>query len=160
RNALTTLSADLDRVGASPYVWDASDAAMAGTTYKLTPGAKYPTGAAISFPSTSTRATATPRAATEFGGDWRRTWVNKARLNLNDLSWLKPYAQTQFISYPAPGMTGLIDTTDANLTLAIQQRQTLAKEIYQRLLAATGAQHPDTAAMPPVSAPGTPEYDA
>jgi hypothetical protein len=152
RRMVTTHSFDLDQPGLTPWIWDPSDAT---TLYTLTTG--YPTGAAKKFPPLANRASVLVPAGSEFRSynpnanppppnqdpkvDWRGNVGPGTTLQRLDLT-------RKLTDYPAPDPhTGRI--TDAvTLATAISDRQKFAKDIYNVLVAVTGATDPNTAAAP------------
>ncbi len=140
RSLVTTLSADVDRPGAAPWVWDPS-----AQPYALRSGSPFPSGNAIPFPTRGTP----PPPGSDFGTDWRSLTAKLGRVALD-----RPLP-----SYPRPDpSTGRI--TDLAGFLAAQSARTeLARALFDRLRAATGATEPAVAALRAVAgAPG--EFEA
>jgi hypothetical protein len=176
RTLITTHSADLDRPGVAPFVWDPNDQSATTTRYQLAitdpdPGKWFPTGQPIPYPALTLRDTPaqaggpavpagsefnTPGAAQGAAGiDWRAVSATLGRLDLG----------RTFQPYPTPkaGANNLLDTTDATamaqFTAAQTDRQQAAQQIFKRLQAATGALDPTTAFNPPYGVT-SPEYRA
>jgi hypothetical protein len=158
RTLITTLSADLDRPGATPFVWDPADNPMAGnpTRYQLAttnpdPGQWFPTGQPIPYPALTLRDSGGVPTGSEFnvpgaaqgaaGIDWKAISAALGRIDLS----------RTFLPYPAPTLNNntLIDTTipanQTQFTAAQNDRQQAAQQIYNRLRAVTGALDPGTA---------------
>lgn len=157
RNLLTLLSADLDAPGATPWVWDPNatgqpafePAAAVATKLQLFQAANTAQftlngNNVIPFPKPVSRG-GTPgiSTGTEFdgpaGGDsWRSLTAKLGRINL----------YRRLTDFPEAA-NGLIDLTNAANATAVQnafnERQAMAKEIYDVLRAVTGAQEPNTA---------------
>jgi hypothetical protein len=141
RRLLTTTSFDLDRPGVVPYVWDPADP---NTAYRFDPTRGYPTGAPIPFPNPTTARGATP-ANSEFSPQtWQSVDALAGRLNLD-----RPLR-----AYPAPDATTGVITNVAGYTQALNDRQQLARDLFDRLRRLTGA------ADPAAAAPGSREHDA
>jgi hypothetical protein len=142
RNLVTTLSMDIDRPGALPYLWDLTPTST--TPYAIRPPAPgvptFPTGNPISFPALTSRGT-TP-ASSEFDpATWRSTLAGLAlgRLDLNrplskyppvDIKTTPTFRQMFDLTNPA---------TAAQLTQALADRQQFAQDIFNYLRAVTGA---------------------
>jgi hypothetical protein len=157
RTLITTLSADLDRPGVAPFVWDPADnpaAPATPTRYQLAttspdPGQWFPTGQPIPYPALALRDGGGVPAGSEFnapgaaqgnaGIDWRAVSATLGRLDLG----------RTFLPYPAPGANSLINTGDPNtlaqFTAAQNDRQQAAQQVFNRLRAATGALDPAAA---------------
>jgi len=133
RQLLTLLSADLDRPGATPYIWDRLDAT---TRYKLlgdgSAGNPFTlrNNPAIPFPAINP--VTAPPAGSEFDATTLRYALNL--LKRIDLSRpLRPYPA-------ADPTTGLMPA--AGVLTANQDRQGLAREIFDTLITVTGAVPP------------------
>lgn len=162
---LTLHSADLARPGITPWLFNPS-----ATDYSYTAGDPYPRGSATATPPYSSPFppfnSAAPNAG-EFGrdssfpfGDFRG-WSAKStatRFSLQtpiyDASTTPP-GWRLLTPYPQPEATGHIDTADANLAKAINDRQQFAKSLFDRLRLVTMGARPSDAAP----APG-PQLDA
>ncbi|HZU36165.1 MAG TPA: hypothetical protein VFA18_09660 [Gemmataceae bacterium] len=160
RNLVTTTSFDLDRPAAVPWIWNPNDPT---TAYQYpdpaTPGALYPGGAPIPFPTSSGVAPGTaPPAGSDFGPDWRGVAAVLGRLDLDEdvqalpnyPTWNKPGVP------PGPPPNGYDMSKDPNYQAALSARQQLALRIFQRLVYATGAMNPATT----TTAPTQPQFDA
>jgi hypothetical protein len=180
-NLVTTLSMDLGVPGVIPYWYSAGNVYPVNPPYPpannplLPPFAAAPFGNAVPFPNPITAGNPLPTiintsAATspinsEFGIDWR--WTNTAyngqvlgRLKLNRP--LPPYPHMGSGLVPPYGTAlspfGIAyDLTNAavsaQLQAAVTARQTLANDIYRRLLSLTGTQPPAPPAnLPPPAA--------
>jgi hypothetical protein len=153
RTLITTHSADLDRPGVAPFVWDPNDQSATTTRYQLMttnadPGQWFPTGQPIPYPALTLRDSGGVPAGSEFNTpgaaqgaaniDWRAVSATLGRLDLS----------RTFQPYPA-ATNGLIDMTVAanqtQFTAAQSDRQQAAQQILKRLQAATGALDPTTA---------------
>jgi hypothetical protein len=151
RRLVTTHSFDLDQPGLAPWVWDPNDNA---TLYALNAGAAYPTGAAKTFPPLANRTTRPVPAGSEFRTynpntnapppdqdpkvDWRGNVGAGTPLSRLDLT-------RKLTDFPAPDPhTGRITDT-ATFATALGDRQQFARDIYNLLVAATGAADPNTA---------------
>jgi hypothetical protein len=183
RNLVTLLSADLDRAGALPYIWDPADQGNPTTRYQFNTNPQasglwsslYPTQSqSLSFPSPSTRTTATTPANSEFDPNtWRSNLGQALGLNL-PANWRSPPGQSLRLNlnqaltpYPAPypsaGRFPGDMATQAQLTKAVTDRQQLAQAIFSLLQQATGAMPINSAAAlskDPVNPtlPNAPEY--
>src|SRR5262249_22129780 len=108
----------------------------------------YPAGAPVDFPSAIlANPAALPKG--EFGGDWRSVLVR-------DFPQLYNRKLTE---YPLVATGGQLNPADPQLAQAIQERQTMAKEIYDRLVKVTGALDPNQPANQAVL-PTQPEFQA
>jgi hypothetical protein len=150
RNLVTTHSFDLDRAGITPYIWySPTNAFPAADPTRYAMGAQgIPLGQPIAFP---TQRSANPPPVGEFDpATWRALSAALGRIDLNRIN--------SFVPYPSPTPTGRIDPTAqppapyntqfANngqmFTAAQGQRQQIAREIYNRLAAVTGAIDPNS----------------
>jgi hypothetical protein len=159
RNQITVLSMDMDRSGSLPYIWDPSAVNTAFTlaTTAAGPGQpRLPSGTApMVFPPLATPLTATP-AASEFDpATYRSVLSGLTRLNLS----------RKLRAYPAVNANGVIDlTVAANVTAykaAVLDRQQLAQDIFNMLVAVTGAMPVATARTLAPNPPGQhPAYQA
>jgi hypothetical protein len=146
RRLITSHSTDIDRAGILPYIWDPTNPNF---TLQIQPnGLIYPSGKPMTFPTLAQRGGATP-ANSEFDpATWRAISAALGRIDLNSI--------TNFQAYPTPGPNGRIDmSVAANVTAfnaAQGQRQAMAKTIYDRLRAVTGAIQPPAAAPNPETA--------
>lgn len=153
RNMLTTLSADLDRPGVSPYIWDPNDP---NTTLKMNPFDPTdpqtwgPSGMPLSLQSLGSRNNPVPTHS-EYTADWRSNLATAGRINLNVK--FTNFNDNGQVPHDAEGMI----TDPAIYFNAHAERQRLAKDIFDRLRKVTGA-----ADFPP-GGPGNadpPEYQA
>jgi hypothetical protein len=146
RGLLTSLSWNLDRITAAPYIKDAPSGTYANNYNPAQP----PSAANKAYPFLANALTSplfdgsyTPAA--EFTAEYRSTLVARLRLNLNRIS-------TSAYDYPTP-VAGYIDLTNATnatqFTNAQQVRQQLAQDIYKMLILVTGAQDPNLPTSPP-----------
>jgi hypothetical protein len=158
RRLVTTLSADLDRPGAPPWLFDRDAAPYAPP---LDDPFRPPTGPPVAFPDLALRTTAPVPNDTEFrlpgasAGDPRADWRSLvAALGRVDLSrFLPPYPHQgrglDPASYAHAPLVGPATRFDAGGTSAREQflaaqlaRQKLADDVYRRLLAVTGVPAP------------------
>jgi hypothetical protein len=152
RNMVTTLAGDRNVPGVTPYIWD-----PAAAPYLVGPAAaqwdKPPVGTAPVFPTPTIPATQPP-VGSEFTADWR----SKIAATLGRLDLVNPTlpnlttptaapAPRALSPYPSNSPTARFDTTtifSGTVTFAqqyqyaTQDRQILARQIYDRLLAVTG----------------------
>jgi hypothetical protein len=144
RNLATLLSMDLDRTGATPYIWDPADSTTTPTPRYQYTGATgltfpapvpYPTANPVTFPALTTRATAPP-ANSEFDTNtWRGVLAQLSRVDLNRIK----------TTFPAPDpTTGIINmtTNGTQFNNALTERQNLAQDIFNLLVKITGSQDP------------------
>lgn len=166
RRLVTTLSYDLDRPGLTPWVypaptWGPAQPGQYGTTAAATSQQELlaPTGQPIGFPALSSRSSP-PQG--EFAADWRaiNTALSKVDLNrflrpyphqgtFDPSNTQQPYSSTYLVPpgtrFDDPTMMGV---TNAKLSVyqqyqwAEQDRQLLATDIYNRLVAVTGVYVP------------------
>lgn len=132
RRLCTLLSADLDRAGGPPYVWDLTDSGMPTTHYSFSAGL-YPTGTSITFPATTNRG-ATPANSEFDANSWRSISAALLKLDLN----------RKLTDYPTPDATTGAITDMTGYTNALNDRTNFATDIFNRLRAATGALDPGT----------------
>ncbi len=157
---LTPLSADFARPGISP--WLTSETAE---KYELALGATFPVGNAAQLPQNlgSTPNSSAPQSPNnhEFAYDFRGHAGKASGLRF-DLA--RPVFDTSTNSwrgltgYPAPDGEGRIDTTDANLQKAIDDRTQFAQNLFDRLRFVTTGARPG-AAIDKTTLPAA-EYDA
>jgi hypothetical protein len=136
RGLVTTHSMDVDRLGLVPWVW-APDG-----SYQLSSAAgapPYPRGPQLPFPPQSALGTVplpTPPQGSDFGPDWRAAAYLTSTLGRLDLNQpLTPYPQVG-------GMAGTGRMDTAQYQTAQEDRQKLARKIFNRLCAAVGAINP------------------
>lgn len=162
RNLVTTHSFDVDRPGMLPYIWDPTQQPF---QYQ-TGGPAYPIGAAVPFP-TSPPTSAVPGvtalpAGSDFGPDWRTTYINAlgaslGRINLN--RFLPPYPHMGSGTTPQTFTTtpmansgrfddGIAGPLNTQFQAANNARVQLADDIYRRLLKVTGVTPPANPAAP------------
>jgi hypothetical protein len=160
RRLVTTHSMDLYRPGVMPYLWSSvpipPNPAVPSSPYTVVAGnpSEPPKGPSIPFPVAPYP---TPPANGDFQGAWRSAAAALGKVNLN--RYLRPYPhQGQGLDplgtdYSA---TPLIATNDssqhrfdvggpavaAQFAAAQRDRQQLARDIYDRLVAVTGASVP------------------
>ncbi len=142
RNLITLLSADLDRPGATPYVWDPNDTSDA-TRFRLLPKPQStptppengyaPQSLPIQFPDLTPYVV--PPAGSEFDLDYRSTLGALLRLDLNRP--LTPYPPPD-LSDPTGGTYGLMTDT-VRVLAATRDRQAFANDIFTVLMKVTGA---------------------
>src|SRR5262249_11446824 len=108
----------------------------------------YPAGAPVDFPSAILANPATPPKG-EFGVDWRSVLVRDFRQIIN----------RKLTEYPLVPTGGQLNPADPQLAQAIQDRQNMAKEIYNRLVKVTGALDPNLPANSALLATA-PEFQA
>ncbi|HEV3256421.1 MAG TPA: hypothetical protein VG013_06020 [Gemmataceae bacterium] len=151
RNLVTTNSFDLDRPGATPWVWDPAQPATAYTLNPAATGLLYPTGGAvnggaISFPSLATApAFPPPPSGSEFAPDpsgnlpdWRGANAGLGNVDLTRALPPRVDLNRALPPFPTPDATGRI-TDAAGFLAAMQARQQLAADIFLRLVKVTGA---------------------
>jgi hypothetical protein len=153
RRLLTTDSADRDAPGVAPYVFDRTLLPM-----QVLPNAadQAPVGQGVPFPNIPAPPGPLPAipAGSDFGGDWRT--VVSTILNRIDLSRpLAPYPLVDANGVQTPATYNQRFDANANVQTAFvqaqTQRQQLARDIYNRLLA--------NAAFPPPVNPAKPTAD-
>jgi hypothetical protein len=134
-NQTTLLSMDLDRAGATSYVYDPTAApyAITYTPTGATVGYTYGGSGPIAFqtlPVPPAKLPASPQGSEYDVNTWRSVLPRMlTRLNLN-----RPLT-----AYPAPAGNPLaISTTDPVYLQAVADRKQFASDIFNRLLAATG----------------------
>src|SRR5262249_40020638 len=139
RRLVTTLSSDVDRPAATPWIWNPRR-----RPFVLNPGERQPQGRDIPFPNINQLVR--PPAGSEFGTDGRATSPVLGRVDLNRL----------LPDYPSPDpSSGLIREEDrAAFEVAQNARVHLARDLFDRLRAVTGAADPDRVAV------GTSQFDA
>jgi hypothetical protein len=155
RRLVTTHSFDLDQPGLTPWIWDPSDNA---TLYTLNVGASYPTGGAKTFPPLSFRTSQYVPAGSEFrtynsntnapppSQDPKVDW----RGNVGTGTFFKRLDLTRKLTdYPTPDPHSGRITDTATFGVAQSDRQNFAKDLYNVLVAATGAADPNTTAVNP-----------
>ena len=172
-NWITFISADLDRPGLSPYIWDPAGS-DGSTVYGAATGGgipggvpTYPKAGLVPYPAIAT-VTGTPPTNSEFDATTRCSNLQQT------LAALTPYAQAgkldlsnwSLTPFPAADpTTGAISTTadtygrngatGANSVPDVQDalldRQTFAKDIYNLLKTVTGCPAPGTYAATPAS---------
>lgn len=152
RNSYTTLNWGLDRIGSSPLL----------TFDRLTTQNQYVFNPNVRHPQLVAQAPATPGALTswpnsDFTADpattmaiWRSVLSQRLRVDLN----------RRLTDYPTVPAAGLIALPNAAYTLALTERQTFAKDIYNALLAVTGARDPNNPGTLPAMVNTSPEYQA
>jgi hypothetical protein len=168
RNLVTTLSMDLGMPGVIPYWWGSTNAMgvySPASPYPNPPVPANPLAAPVSasvpFPTmppsgaVTNNPGATPPNPSEFGADWKAVSAALGRIKLNRP--LPPYPHMGSGLMP-PYQAALVtwgtayDLTKgpiaAQYNAALGARQTLANDIYRRLLALTG--------VTPVANPATP----
>lgn len=142
RNLLTTHSYDIDRPGATPYIWDRTEPTA---SYAWNAVNQYPiAGAPFAQPFdalVANRNATPPVPQSEFTTNWHSQLASLLRVNLN-----RPLA-----SYPLPDATGTITDTVA-YDAAWSDRILLCQDLFDRLWRVTGAPNPATVL------PGTPEF--
>lgn len=139
RFLLTTHSFDMDRPGSVPLVWDPNEA---GKTYAYNPALGAPIAAQESFHALGGRTNMMGLAGSgEYDAATWRSALPGLRIDL----------RRQLMEYPAADATGRIDMTNMATALqlgrAVADRQALARDLFNRLRAVTGAQAPGTAAV-------------
>jgi hypothetical protein len=149
RRMVTLRSFDVDSPGVAPWLWNA----QANAPYGLAPGALFPQGNALSFPTPYNAAVLT--APSDFGSvagatptpDYRSLIASLGRVDLNRS--LPPYPA-------ATGASGSI-TNIPGFLAAQNARQLLAQDIFAALLGSTTglpvASLPNTLPSPPFSDP-------
>jgi hypothetical protein len=151
RFALTTHSYDLDTPGAMPWVIDPSKA-----PYQLSAGGLYPQGQTTGYGFTSPLSLIqTPAAGSDLTSDGRTNALSRLDLNRRLWSFYDPNTNYK-VAVPA-SPTPPPFTTDTSLIndrfyRAWYERQMFAKDIFDRLVLATGATLQTT--------PGAPEFNA
>ncbi len=156
RLLVTTLSAELDRPGGPPSVWDPATAAY---TFKQAlpdadptdPNTWRATGAPLPFRAIdATSRAAAPPAGSDYDP---ATW--KARLPAFKIDLKRSLAE-----YPTPAAgTGTFGAGVAQARIALLDRQNLAKDIFDRLLLVTGAMQP-AVALAQTGGASSPEFRA
>jgi hypothetical protein len=131
RNLITMLSMDMDRPGAAPGQLDTAGSYVMNIA--APPGAtRVPQGAGTAF-STGLlpNRIANPSPGGDLRpGDWRSSLADRGRVNLN-----RPLAD-----YPTPTAGSRYQASDlAQYTRADRDRKSLAQDIFERLVYATGA---------------------
>jgi hypothetical protein len=154
RLLVTTLSAELDRPSGAPHVWDPADPTTRYTFKQpnaADPNTWYASGTGAPFQALANRGTPPPA-----GSDYDpATW--KARLPA-----FKIDLKRKLEEFPAP-TNGKYDLSNTALAQAVRtailDRQVLAKDIFDRLILATGAMQPAAALAEPGGA-SSPEFRA
>jgi hypothetical protein len=131
RNLITLLSADLDRPGATPYVWAAPN-----TSYLFTASSDLTAAGTLAFPTAqgNIRFQTPPLTADAY------TALSKINLNRKLQDYPAVDANGVFLQDPA---------SQANLTQAINDRQNFARDLFTALRLATGVRDPATVTLPP-----------
>ncbi|MGE3808493.1 MAG: hypothetical protein AB7K24_27835, partial [Gemmataceae bacterium] len=140
RRLVTTRSFDVDQPGLTPHI-------LTPTSQPYALASLFPTGNAAPFPSTYQAPAGT---FTEFGADWRYNGGFFDTANTVQRPTTRLDLNQSLPDYPAPDATGLI-TDMAGFTSAQNARQEMAKQIFLRLRAVTGASDPDPSASAPAN---------
>jgi hypothetical protein len=129
RNLVTTLSFDLDRPGATPYIWDPTNAGTPTASFPYQMGTltnpPYPVGGPISFPQLGQFGTA-PTPSEFDQATWRSLLSALGRINLN----------RQLTPFPPLGANGVIPPA-AQSFQALADRQQFAMDIFTVLVQVT-----------------------
>jgi hypothetical protein len=144
RQLITTVSADLDRPGITPYIPYVNDPISGAPVYSYNPARGYPIGPPLAVDMKNFRRPGLAQpAGSEFDANtWRSLAANLGRIDLNRLA----FAQYR---YPIPQANGTFLNTDLPKFYAAQQvRAQLAQDIFNALRQATGA----PALVPPTAA--------
>ncbi|GIW82832.1 MAG: hypothetical protein KatS3mg105_4639 [Gemmatales bacterium] len=134
RRLVTTRSFDLDHPAITPWIWDPTSAPYQLAAFNPNdPLTWAPRGGTFNFPTNYTA----PPPNSEFDSGWRAASASRGRIDLNrDLA-----------PYPPRNATGRI-TDMAAYDTATKDRQSLAREIFDRLRQVTGAADPASAVGP------------
>jgi hypothetical protein len=159
RRMITTLSMDHDRPGLSPYIWDPADP-NTKYTWPTPSTSTYPTagglipGQAIAFPPLAQRTTTPPPVGSDFDPNtWRAepTTFRNIR-NLFGVAHLlnRVDLDRRLTDFP-PSTNGALNFSGAaqiQFNQALADRQKFALDIFNALLAITGAQDPGAPTSP------------
>jgi hypothetical protein len=174
RYLMTTLSSELLRPGVTPWLYNV--AAGSGSRFQLvqlnptgagpyppmgSPPGTQPQQGAVAFPNTTSRVTPPPSTTlNEFDLAWKSIQSAMASIDVN-----RPL--TDYRTNPSQAFEQNGNVTPAQASLAIADRQRLAKDIFDRLCVACGADNSQanlqtltTAATPPGTAPYLPDFAA
>jgi hypothetical protein len=142
RNLLTALSASLDRIQAAPFI----NFNPATGVYAYNAIRRYPIGAP-SLTQTDYSQPAPNFGTSEFTLDYRSKLANRVRINLNRISssaydYPSPDSDlNEIVDYP--NNSGKYPNAKAQFDKAQAARISLAADIYQVFVLATGAQDPN-----------------